>query len=353
MNIDYRDLTNGQRAIAVQRLTALWAFTESGLGGIMHAFQFPFTGLLVGGMAVVMICLIAEIAAHNFRQILTSAVIVLIVKAMVSPHTPFPAYIAVSFQAFIGYGLFRLLGVNFVSILLLSTLAMIESAIQKILILTLFYGDSLWKAMDNMVDFLTSQFNIAPVNGSYWLVGIYLLLYFIGGILIAWLSYRSIKTLYAGNEMQGLGKIQFACPELIPLNSRNKNNKQKLWIMIVFVIALSVVLFLFAPNVKQGWLAVTRTVIWTTSAILVWYVLISPLFTKLIKQVLKKKESKYSGEVLKVLSFLPVLRQLAAAAWKLSKDRGGLRRWHLFITLLIHWSLIYSDTNSLEISPQP
>ncbi|HNJ28266.1 MAG TPA: hypothetical protein PLQ40_04880, partial [Ferruginibacter sp.] len=102
----YNDLSTEQKQAAIQRLTALWAFTESGLGGIMHALQIPFTGLVVGGMAVIIICLIADLSKHQLKQVLKSALVVLIVKAMVSPHTPFPAYIAVSFQALLGYLLF-------------------------------------------------------------------------------------------------------------------------------------------------------------------------------------------------------------------------------------------------------
>src|SRR6202008_2387238 len=92
--IEYKYLPDEQRSAAIQRLTALWAFTESGLGGLLHALQIPFTGLVVGGMAVIIISFIAEISGNNYKQILKSALIVLIVKAMVSPYTPFPAYIA-------------------------------------------------------------------------------------------------------------------------------------------------------------------------------------------------------------------------------------------------------------------
>src|SRR5882762_4225935 len=113
MNIAHTNLSAEQKAIAIQRLTALWAFSESGLGGIMHALQIPFTGLVVGGMSVIMISFIAEISGHQYKEILKSALIVLIIKAMVSPYTPFPAYIAVSFQALSGYILFSFVRVNF------------------------------------------------------------------------------------------------------------------------------------------------------------------------------------------------------------------------------------------------
>ncbi len=59
MNISVNQSSIEQRQLAVQRLTALWAFSESGLGGILHALQMPFTGLLVGGMAILLISLIA------------------------------------------------------------------------------------------------------------------------------------------------------------------------------------------------------------------------------------------------------------------------------------------------------
>lgn len=350
MIIDHRNLTAEQRVIAVQRLTALWAFTESGLGGIMHALQIPFTGLLVGGMAVVMICMIAEISEYNYKQVLKSALIVLIVKAMVSPHTPFPAYIAVGFQALLGYGLFSLLGVNFFSILLLSTIAMAESAIQKILILTIFLGDSLWTAMDKMISFLASQFGMVSDNGSYRIAGLYLLIYIAGGVLIAWLAHHSIKTFYSRKAFE---MISFTSQGSVPVISQKKSGHQKLWLLIILMIAASLILFLFAANGKQGWLAVTRTIIWTTSAILIWYVFISPLFTKLIKQALKKKQGKYSDEVLQVISFLPVLRRLTALAWQQSKKQAGIGRWYHFLSSLIHWSLIYSDNPSPEISSQP
>lgn len=340
-------LTKEQKANAVQRLTALWAFTESGLGGIMHALQIPFTGLLVGGMAVIMISLIADISEKNYKQVLKSAMIVLIVKAMVSPHTPFPAYIAVAFQALLGYGLFSLIKVNFLSIVLLSTIAMAESAIQKLLILTLFFGKSLWKAMDEMIALLSKQFGSIVTNGSFWAVGIYLLIYIAGGFFIAWLAYRTIKNFSVEKNAftQEAGGINNNID-----NERvsGKKNYKKLWLLIAVLIALSIALFVFADDKKQGWLAVVKTISWTLSAILIWYMVIGPLFTKAIQKFLHKKQSRYSDEVLKTLSFLPVLRNLTALAWQKSRLHGGFRRWYFFFSALIHATLTYSEPVASE-----
>lgn len=349
MHIEYKNLSGEQRSAAVQRLTALWAFSESGLGGIMHALQIPFTGLVVGGLAVILISLIAAISGHNYKQILKSAVIVLIVKAMVSPYTPFPAYIAVSFQALLGYALFSLININLLSILLLSTMAMLESAIQKLLILTLFFGESFWKATDDLMAFIAKQFGISSTNGSQWIIGVYLLIYIAGGFIIAWMAYKTVRGSSAEKET-------FALDNGITINKeifkdelpKRKSIFHKLWIMILLLVAVSVVLFVFAADTKQGWLAVAKTISWTMSVILIWFMVIGPLFTRLIQKLLHKKESKYSEEVLKTLSFLPVLRQLTGLAWQKSKLYTGLKRWHFFFFAVIHLTLTYSDIQKKE-----
>jgi hypothetical protein len=351
MNAGYKHLTEEQRPAAVQRLTALWAFTESGLGGIMHALQIPFTGLVVGGMAVIIISMIAEIANKDLKQVLKSAVIVLIVKAMVSPYTPFPAYIAVSFQAVLGYALFNLFSINFFSILLLSTIAMLESAIQKLLILTLFFGKSFWKAMDEMMAFIAKQFGVLSTSGSQRIVGIYLLIYIVGGVFIAWVAYKTIKGFSAEKDIFTLDNTEAINKEIFKSSTaKRKNIYNKLWVMIFLLIVLSVVLFVFSDDTKQGWVAVVKTISWTMSAVLIWFMIVTPLFTKLIQKFLQKKQSRYSDEVLKTLSFLPVLQQLTGLAWKKSKGYKGLKRWHFFVSALIHWSLTYSDPATTELS---
>ncbi len=344
MNIGYSNLSREQQQNAIQRLTALWAFTESGLGGIMHALQIPFTGLLVGGMAIIMISLIAAMSEHKFKMVLKSALIVLIVKAMVSPHTPFPAYIAVSFQAALGYALFSLLNVNFISILLLSTISMLESAIQKILILTLFFGQSIFKAMDSMIAFLAGQFGNMVSNGSYWIIGLYLLIYLTAGFFIAWLGYRTLKNFNPADTIHALHtNSNISADPVQEKRYGSPKNYKKLWVLIVCMTGLSGVLFVFAADSKQSWLAAAKSISWTLSAILLWYMLIGPLFTKAIQKILQKKQSRYSDEVLKTLSFLPVLRQLTTRAWQQSKAYKGFGRWHFFLTALIHATLTYSE----------
>ncbi|MFT5818187.1 MAG: hypothetical protein ACI95K_001675, partial [Lentimonas sp.] len=71
----------------ISRLTALWALSEAGLGGVLHALQSPFTGLFVGGFAIVLGSLIAYFAEDKWNTIFRSLLVVLIIKLAVSPHS--------------------------------------------------------------------------------------------------------------------------------------------------------------------------------------------------------------------------------------------------------------------------
>ncbi|MCC7377761.1 MAG: hypothetical protein IT255_00205, partial [Chitinophagaceae bacterium] len=230
----------------------------------------------------------------------------------------------------------------FISILLLSIIAMLESALQKILILTLFFGQSIWKATDSMVTLLVKQIGFTAQHGSYWIVVVYLCIYILGGFLIAWITYKSIKDFYTDKKTNvTVGNIKLFSP-----NQKQpiiKNKYKKLWVFIFLMLSLSAILFLFATDKKQGWLEVIKTISWTISAIIIWYLLIGPLFTKVIKSYLKKKQNRYSTEVLQILSFIPALRQLTTYAWQFSKASKGFARWGTFVSTLITATLTYTE----------
>lgn len=337
-------MSEQERRVAVRRLTALWAFVECGIGGVLHAIQMPFTGLLVGGLAIIIITFIAQVSGKKYKQVLKSLLIVLIVKAMVSPHTPFPAHLAVSFQAFLGFALYSLFGINFFSIFLLSVIAMLESAVQKLIILTLFFGESFWKSIDIFIDFMARQIGLSATHSSEWVIGIYLLIYITGGICIAWMAFQTLKNFSIENRIIFLSDDVVSTKETLSIEcNKRKKNTNKLLLFIIVPIVLSVILFLFSSDIHEAWIAVLKTISWTVTAILVWYIIINPVITKFVQITLRKKQSRYKEEVLKTLSFLPVIRRLAVKAWKKSAMHKGWQRWQYFIATLIHWVLTYSD----------
>ena len=104
MNYD-KEKNNFGSQPALTNLTALWAFSESFLGGILHALKVPFKGMIVGNIAVMIITFMANFTFQK-GMILKAGIISIILKAILSPHTPVTAYLSVFLQALIGESLF-------------------------------------------------------------------------------------------------------------------------------------------------------------------------------------------------------------------------------------------------------
>ena len=129
--------------LKIDVLIAIWALAEAALGGLLHAFHVPITGLFVNSCAIVIMVLIA-MATDKKGTILRATLIVMIVKGMVSPHTPLIAFIAVGFQGLMGELLLRSKKFLLISSIALGVITLLQSALQKIIILTIVYGKSLW-----------------------------------------------------------------------------------------------------------------------------------------------------------------------------------------------------------------
>jgi hypothetical protein len=161
--------------LQVNRLTALWALSESALGGLLHAFNIPFTGLLINSSAIIFMVMIAA-ATNKKGWILRATLIVIIVKGIVSPYTPLTAYLAVAFQGAMGELLLRSRKHLLLPVLLLGIITLFQSAIQKIIILTVVYGKALWESIDIFGNLVLSQIKHLvnfrlyrhPFAGRHW-----------------------------------------------------------------------------------------------------------------------------------------------------------------------------------------
>ncbi len=297
--------------VGIQRLTALWAFGECGLGGVMHALQIPFTGLVVGAVAIICITLISVFCEGNYRQLFKSLLVVLIVKAVVSPHTPFPAYIAVSFQAVLAFSLFSVFRVNWFSIMFLSIIAMIESAVQKLLLVTFFFGRSFWTGMDEFLVHITRPFHFTPGNGSWWVIGAYVVIYLTGGFYTGILAHRLVSR-----------NVPWAPVPSVNLPAVEEQSAYRKYRGLPFIVIGFSLLLLMPVFSGYGFTGVIRSLAWTVSALLAWYLFLSPFITRMIQRYLLQREEALQLQAGEVISFLPVLRQLARHSWEVS-DRGS------------------------------
>jgi hypothetical protein len=324
--------------LAIQRLTALWALSESGLGGILHAFRLPFTGVVAGGFAIILLTLIAHFAQKPAQTILKSLMVVLIIKAMVSPHSPVMAYLAVSIQAFLAAGIYTLLGIRFLSITLVSLLAMWESAVQKLLILTVFFGKALWEAADEWVGYVAKQMNLEVSNGSFWIAGIYLGIYTLAGVLVSVLTYKLWFRIKHGLLPDPVHVQQFSHET----EQKIKKSSSTSWPwLLACLAAILATLYLSEGDDSNAWIKVAKTMSWSLASIFIWYIVLNPLLLKLTRLYLKKKQNQYAEDVGQILQLIPALRGLAGKAWAETKHENGLKRLTAFISLFIFWSLLW------------
>jgi hypothetical protein len=266
---------------AINRLTALWALNESGLGGILHSAKFPFTGIFVGGFAVILIILIARYSAFSFRAILKATWLVLMIKAAVSPHSPFPAYLAVAFQGMCGAILFSA-NKNFkITSIVFGALALLESAVQKILLTVLFFGMSFWKSLDEfVVSTLTLVHLPSDFSFSEWIALSYVAVYLIIGVWIGEFA-SAIPDL-----IEGLDFSSIQLPDAKPITTKSKR-KKRVVITIAISICFSLLLMNYFSQFKFGEVLI-RVMLFT----LLFYYVVSPLTTLLIKTFSKNKSSE-------------------------------------------------------------
>jgi len=186
---------NSEDRFSVLKITALWGFSEAAFGGILHALTIPLRGLFISSAAVLFISLIA-LFSKNSKEILKATLIVVLIKAVVSPHSPLTAYFAVSLQGVLGFLLFSTKKFYRLSALLLGLFVLFFSGIQKIVVLTILFGNTLWESLDIFIKQVSIEFlsiDHPDINYGYLLIAAYVLLHLIAGLFIG---------LYAGRLPQ-------------------------------------------------------------------------------------------------------------------------------------------------------
>lgn len=315
---------------AKMRLTALWALSESGLGGMMHAFKIPFTGFVLGGFAIVVITLIAQISKQSFRSIVQATAFVLMVKAAASPHAPPMAYIAVGFQGLVGAVLYQFVSYRYLAAILFGGIALFESAVQKFLVATLLFGKSIWEALDTFVSSILQDLSIvADFSFSFWLIAIYTAGYTLWGMVLGWWSAGLFNQLQKNKELV-LAQVKNAMDLSIPLTEVLKpKRKNKLWMSLV-VLCLIVLVFTLSNQLHKAAYAFVRTV----AALMLLFWVITPMVQWGLQYWVKR--NKQTGVLVGLMEQLPELKSYVKPALLLAKKQAsGLAIYPKFIQNLL------------------
>lgn len=320
------------------QLTALWAFVEVVLGGILHALRMPFTGVLVGGAAVFIIGVMVLHSSNPFKNIIKATSIVLIVKAGASPHSPLPAYLAVAYQGFSGALIYALIRNFTLASYMFTVLAMLESALQKLLTLTLMYGMAFWEALQSFMFSVLSNFKLQNSNNAAALVLFYIMIYFLWGIF---LGYRLSSYFRRLPGIIDELKVRFS-QEMneLTLNDTNTQSSSNFsgiafWVVYILILLGMVFSLAYLNQEKQNlFYVVLRSVLVTFSLFLV----INPLF----KWFIRKGSQKSKNQLLVKLiteDFITLRLEFNACSRFVNARRLYFWRYFKAVEYLIAWRI--------------
>jgi hypothetical protein len=324
---------NEQERQIFLRLTGLWALSEAALGGILHGLRFPFTGLVLSLVAIIVLTLLAQLLER--RDVLIKATLIVIsIKLMLSPHTPVNAYFAVSLQgsvAFLllypGYLLASRLVIFAVTILCLG-------ALQKLLVLTLIYGQTLWQSLDAFAALLLSELSGSEADASIALsrvlVSTYLFFHVViglgAGLVAAKLPIRlaSYRQPF-GNE----GEINSSG---LPGKKRRSRWRKPGFVAVIFIGIALFMLPYYDSQFESGlgyWplLMIFRSV----TVLLLWFYFLGPLLRRLINRYIRKRQQTILPDLQAVMDLLPWLKIQAQQSWQYTHGQRWQKRLWDFV----------------------
>ena len=318
----------------VRNLTVFWAMSECLLGGIMHALKIPFTGISVGSIAVICIGLISIYSTGNKGTLLKALGLVLSVKLLASPHSPWQAYVAVSFQGLAGA---LLLCHNKtpgkLSILIFAVLALMESALQKALILFFIYGSDFFHAIDQLILQVTKGLGIGEeFSASLFVLYFYLFIHLIMGLIVGkWIPKIPLE-INAFKEKIPMELLLKTTTNTTTAQKAKNINSKKI-IKILLLIAMPIMVYLILPSTGQG-LLVNLIVRVLMVSVFIFYV-IGPIIRFLFIRFLQPDVDK-NPELITIIEKIPQWRYYIqnSIIWVKDNYTGPNRLKYLFLTLL-------------------
>jgi hypothetical protein len=321
----------------VIRITALWAFSEAFLGGILHGFKIPFAGLALSLIAAICMSLLA---VHDNRRgvILKATLVVLAVKFILSPHTPPMAYVAVLIEGLAGELFFLQRRFIRTASFFLTLFCLMYSAFQKLITLTIVLGEDFWKALDTFLNGITKTFIKQPQQYSLYLVLFYIGCYLVAGIFGGILNSKIIAKVQSGNHPSILDEINKKYPNGINvadgLGTETKKRKKIKWQYFIAAILLLLLILSYTPLFAKTGLKtrVIEIVLRGALIIFAWTFLLSPLLIRWISKWVESYKSKSGSSLQEVLSLLPDVKRLVQVSWEMAVAKNKLKRISHFIS---------------------
>lgn len=317
----------------VMRLTALWAFTEAGLGGVLHLFKSPFSGLMLCGLSIIFLSMIAKYSNYSSRVIIRSLVLVVFIKMLVSPHSGVTAYFAVAFQGLLAAFIFGTFKNSTLGLYLFGIIAMVESAMQRLIVLTVLFGMQFWEAVNEFGNFVYQLFFDHSPEGSWFswsVVAAYLIIYALGGAFAAWLYRRISKNILAIEKsyLQSATVRDEGDPLVLTGKPKKKKRKWSNYILLLLLLGFTIYFSSTIADLSGVFYILLRTIL----IIVVWIYIVNPILLLALKKFLKKRFVEERERAMHIQALFPWIRLVLSEAWSRASISSGFARFEKFLT---------------------
>lgn len=326
--------------MAFYRLTALWAVSEAFLGGILHGLHLPVTGIFLGSFAV--ICLAALYRSTSKpNDLLKATLLVILVKASLSPQSPVAAYFAVGFQGIAAFLIFSSPISHWLQCILLGLIALVESAIQRILILLLLFGNNLVDAFDGFIHSFVKNFGLEAFSYTYLLAGIYVVIHILVGIWAGLLAYR-LPEMVKKNDETSLIQTEFVSFQLENTTPEKKKSKGSfLWVIWAFLTLLLVWNLYFKNQIALPESKILLLLLRSVTIVLVWIFVANPILRLVFEKWVGKQKNRFQSELHDVLHLMPEIKRILKFGVMKAKTASGFSKFPRFVGIV--FSLILAQ----------
>jgi nucleoside-triphosphatase THEP1 len=231
----------------------------------------------------------------------------------------------------------------------LAVLSLLESGLQRILALTILYGNDLWVVFNNFINGLTKQ--KVSTNYSLWIGGGYVALHLITGVVVGWWASLLPKRIekWRNDEKYSIvtdATAIFTLPAEIKKKKRLKKGLFIIWLLLIGLYVQSY--FKIGSPLLPSHISL-KILLRSVIIVLGWVFIIGPLLKQLLHWWLKKKQTQSQQDVQEVLRMLPTTQQLIAQSWKQSAGNKGWKKINVWSKMVLVNSLTPSSTKEGEI----
>jgi hypothetical protein len=332
-NID----TNQTNQALNLRITAVWAVSEAGLGGVLHAFHAPFKGLVLTCFAVTCISLLAWYNRDKPFSVLVRAwAVVMAVKFAVAPLSPITAYVAVSFQAFFGWACYRYIRHFPTACMIAAVVSLLESALQRLLLVTVAFGMDIWQGKAQFSgQAIADKVVLGMAQKSVPLMLIYVAIHVAAGFVAGWLAGRLPRDI--DKERVWLGQLEE--PPVLRMTEKEikkaekqAQKKEKAWWSpyVVPMILVAVGTFNLIQG-KGGWSLFRIALVW----IVFFTPFVQQYLVKWVQRLVFNISNPYQSDIQYAHLQLPEIKNRVRLAWQVAADEESnkIRRMRRFVPL--------------------